>query len=248
MGQFDKKLSPHKLAYNSPVLIVVTILLGVLTIVMAVYGGYLTSSDPHHQRWFIGLGMLGTMLVLAQGYFLYRDDKEKTHATEGLQASIRNLESQTTALMNATRLQATLDDFKHLEAVILDKKRPISPVHPESQTLPPAIVEHVRIIQRRAASDKSEAPFGLQVIMQTDVSIQPVAFRVVFDHEISDGNAFIVGEGAYTSMATGFSNDRKAFVFSWHSPAFTPSSSLVVSVQSKFDLRVAKIEKIQPLF
>jgi len=217
----------------------------------------LTSNDPRHRRWFMFYGVVGFLLVCAQGYYLHQDDKDKSGTIDSLKGAVKNLQEQTAALMNAIRLQATLDDFRHLEGVIVNgfahleaviqgKKQPFRPPE-QTQSLPPAVVEHVRIIQRRAASDKSDAPFGLQVIMQTDVPIQPVAFRVEFDHEISDGEAFIVGEGAYTSMTTGFSNDRKAFLFSFHTPAFTPNSSLVVSVQSKFDVRVTKVEKIQPL-
>jgi hypothetical protein len=106
----------------------------------------------------------------------------------------------------------------------------------------------VRIIQRRAASDDPDAPFGLQVVIQTDVMMQPVAFRVECDHEIKDGKAFIVGEGAYTMFATALSEDKKAFLFSFHSPPLTPDASLVVSLQSKYDVRVTKVGKIQPLY
>ena len=103
-------------------------------------------------------------------------------------------------------------------------------------------------MQRRAASDDPNAPYGLQVVMQTDVTMQPVAFKVDFDHEITQAKAFIVGEGAYMSVATAYSSDHKSFMFSWKDPPFTPSSSLIVSLQSKYDVRITKVEKIQPLF
>jgi len=234
-------------------------LLGILTIGMAVYGGYLTSNDPRHQKWFIRLGILGALLVCAQGYYLHRDDEEKSKTMADLQASVKNLQSQTVSLMNAIQLQATLGDFKHLESVIGDgftnleevmrgAKRPQISPSPPTKPLEPAVVEHIRIVQRRAASSDPNAPYGLQVVMQTDVTIQPVAFEVQFDQEVSDANVFIVGEGVYTMKGTEISNDRRVFRFSFHSPAFTPNSSLVVAVQSKYDVRVVKIAKIQPIF
>jgi hypothetical protein len=78
--------------------------------------------------------------------------------------------------------------------------------------------------------------------------MQPVAFRVECDHEITSAKAFIVGEGAYLSVGTACSADRKSFMFSWKYPSFTPSSSLIVNLLSKYDVRVVKVEKIQPLF
>jgi hypothetical protein len=240
-------------------LIVAITLLGILTIAMAVYGAYLTSSDPRHQKWFIRLGIAGVLLVFAQGYYLYRDDKEKFQTTSELRESVKNLRAQTAALMNAIRLQASLDDFKylegaivtgfaHLEAIIQGKKLPVQPPQ-QLEPFQPAIVAHLRVVQHRAASTDPEAKFGLQVIMQTDIPIQPVAFGVKFDNIISSADAFIVGEGNYTMKATSISSDRKSFMFSFHSPAFTPSSCLVVTVQSKYDIRVTKVEKLQqPLY
>jgi hypothetical protein len=226
-------------------------------IAMAVFGGVVASGNRTHQAWFIVLGVLGVLLVLAQGYYLHRDDQEKARATRTLQESVINLQGQTVTLMNAIRLQATVDDFRNLEgaigsrfsdleAVIKGQKAPsIQAPKPE---LPPSVVEHVRVVQRRAASTDHDAPYGIQVVLQTDATIQPVAFKINFDKEISNCEAFIVGEGVYAMMATAYSKDRKAFMFSFHSPAFTPNSSLVVSVQSKYDVRVTKVEKIQPLF
>lgn len=205
------------------------------------------------------MGVIGVLLIFTQGYYLYKDGHEKNKTSNDLQALVKNLQDQTVVLMNAIRLQATLDDFRHLEGVMTNgftrleeaikgqKHRPLPSEQQQSQ-LPPAVVEHVRLIQRRAASNDEQAPFGLQALIQTDVTIQPVAFKVDFNEVISNPSVFIVGEGAYTMMATTISGDGKSFLFSFHSPAFTPSSSLVVSVQSKYDVRVTKIEKIQPLF
>lgn len=243
-------------------LIILITLSGLLTIGLAVYGGYLTSSNPVHRKWFVGLGVIGALLAVLQGYYLHKDDSEKSSAFAALQTSVKNLQDQTVALGNALKLQATIDDFKHLETAISDgfsriasnsvAKKPSPSVPPVStQALGPAVVEHVRLVQRRAASSNPDAPFGLQAVLQTDVTIQPVAFKVNCDSEITDMNgarAFIVGEGAYGAYATAFSQDKKSFLFSFHTPAFTPNSSLVVSLQSKYDIHVVSVEKVEPLF
>ena len=243
-------------------LILTITLLGLLTIGMAVHGGVLTSNEPRHRRAFVVYGFLGLILVGAQTYFLYRDDTSKSHAESSLRDAVGNLQEQTHTLMNAIQLQATLNDFKHLESVInagllhledMSKRGKASPrptpTVPEVSSLGPAVVGNVRIVQRRAASSDTNASFGLQVVMQTTSLIQPVGFRLDFDQEISDGaSVFIVGEGIYMMKATQISLDRKSFSFSFHSPAFTPNSSLVVSVQSKFDVRLVKATQIQPMF
>ncbi len=219
----------------------------------------LTFRPPEDRRSKVRARVEVSLSALALLVFTVWGTVRSEMATRELQETVRNLQSQTFTLMNALRLQITLDDFRHLEGQMADRfdrlemaikgaKIPPQSSQQQTRSLPPAVVEHVRIVQRRAASDNPNTPYGLQVVMQTDVAIQPVAFRIECDREISDGNVFIVGQGAYTSFATGFTEDKKAFLFSFRTPAFTPDSSLVVSLRSKYDIRVTKVEKIQPLF
>lgn len=220
----------------------------------------MASSDPRHRRAFIVYGIIGFILVVGQGLLLYREDSKHSHDTKDLTSIISNLRDQVFALNNALKLQVSIDDIHHLESVIttgidhlesvVREGRPSKPVQQAvaQPSLLPAVVEHIRIVQRRAASDDPNAPYGLQVVMQTDVTMQPVAFKVECDHEITQAKAFIVAEGAYMSVGTSYSSDRKSFMFSWKYPPFTPSSSLIVTLLSKEDIHVTKVEKIQPLF
>jgi hypothetical protein len=240
-------------------LLLVTVVLALVLLTMTVNGGILTSPD-RHRKWFIIYGVVGLILVISQGIFQYREDKKHSGNTDKLVNIITNLRDQVFALNNALRLQVSVDDihrletaittgFGRLESVVREGRPSGKPVQQAAppQSLPPAVVEHVRIVQRRAASDDPNAPYGLQVVMQTDVTMQPVAFKVECDHEITQAKAFIVGEGLYMSVGTAYSSDRRAFMFSWKYPPFTPSSSLIVNLLSKDDIRVTKVEKIQPL-
>jgi hypothetical protein len=217
---------------------------------MAVHGGILTTTSRRHRIAFLIYGIVGLMLIGAQGIYLYKDSHGQEQARKRLEDAIGNLQQQTQALMNALRLQVTLDDLKHLETVVTNGFGQIAhgkPTAPAKAQPSVPVPQAIRIIQRRAASTNANAPFGLQVVMQTDVTIQPVAFRVECDGEITDASVFIVGEPMYFVKATQISADRKSFLFSFHSPAFTPNGSLVVSLQAKSDIRVTKVVQIPPL-
>jgi hypothetical protein len=174
---------------------------------------------------------------------------------EKLQNEVHQLREQGQSLLNTIKLQATLDDIKgvttaisngfaHLEAVIRGKRAPVKPINQPTQ---PPIVEHIRFVQRRTASTRDDAPYGIQVFIQTDTTIQPVAFEIDCDHPIVDGKFFIAGQGIYFNSADGYSEDHKSYKFSFHVPPLTPESSLVVTLLSKEDIRVTRIARIQPL-
>ena len=108
-------------------------------------------------------------------------------------------------------------------------------------------LEHIRITQRRVPSQHPNLR-ELELVMRSEVTIQPVAFRVECDHEISGGKRpVIVGQTTYRNYATKMSSDRKALMFSFESPALTPDQRLVFSLISADDIRVTNVERIQPL-
>jgi len=223
---------------------------------MAVHGGILTSSDPRQRKAFVTYGIIGVVLVLAQGYFLYQDNKHTDTRMGGLEYEVRQLKEQGQSLLNTVKLQATLDDIKgieaaisdgfaHLEAVIKGKRVP--PQQPKQQ-LPPPVVEHIRFVQRRTASTRDDAPYGIQVFIQADTTIQPVALKINCDQPILDGKFFIAGQAVYITAADGYSDDHKSYLFSFRNPPLTPESPLVVTLLSKEDIRVISIERIAPLY
>ena len=254
-------------------LLTLTLVIALLAIVVSVHGGFLSSHDKTHRRLFMAYGVVGLLLIGFQG-LLIRSEQTESRSD---QAKLRD---QITTLVNATRLQATLDDIKGMQTAMGDwflrletalyaahkqepptrpepkpkpepRSEPPSKAEPEPaprEPLGPPTVEHVRITQRRAPSNKADAPYGLQVILQTDTTIQPAAFKIDCDGQISEGRFFVAGQAAMMSVAHGLSEDKKTFQFSFRFPPFTPESPIVVTLLSKTDIRVTKVERIPPMF
>lgn len=235
--------------------------MGILMIVMTVHGGILSAPDKH-KKWFLIYGISGILLVFAQGYYQHRDDTAVRASEADLRNQIKNLSGQITTLVNASRIQATADDIRNIELSLANGfksvtealkscfkgKPPVTVQVPSPQpSVPPApTVEHIQITQRAAVSNTPDAPYGWQVIMQANDTIQPVAFRVDCDAPIQTANQFIAGQSAYMSVAESYSADRKSYTFSFQYPPLTPMAPLVVTVYSKQPIHIVKIERMHP--
>jgi hypothetical protein len=102
---------------------------------------------------------------------------------------------------------------------------------------------HTRYAQRNVRSSNANAPYELQVIIETDVPIQNAGFRIECDGPIIDGQFFVTGQPIMMNVRT--TKEDKAFVFSFGYPTFTPQSPIVVTLLSKTQIKVTKIEKAQ---
>jgi hypothetical protein len=128
-------------------------------------------------------------------------------------------------LISSAQIQATHDDIARLSDY-LDKgfdrvvaaiqsasgrnqTIPTPPATPEisprseGPALPPALVRHIQVTQRRAPSDNPVLPYAVQIILQTDQIIDPVAFGFVCDGEVGDIKFFLAGQSAYMNVQTG---------------------------------------------
>jgi hypothetical protein len=182
------------------------------------------------------------------------------------------LESQINQLVNSAITQATKDDlrslgehidsgFDRLVAAVIagragkgaGKDHPLIPPKPPPQTgygeggygeggYGGSAPQHIHYTTRRAPSVNPAAPYGLQVVIQTDVTIQPVSVGVTCDGEIEDAKAFVAGVGVMMAMAQGYSQDRKTFLLRFQYPSITPSNPLIVTLFSKTPIRVSKVE------
>lgn len=109
----------------------------------------------------------------------------------------------------------------------------------------PPILVGMRFTQHRVASDKPEMPYGLEVVVQTDTTIQPVAIVIECNGEISEGHAGL-GAGAYTKTKQGVLVDHPNwFLLSWETPAFTPSTPIRATLFSKGPIRAVSVRQVE---
>jgi hypothetical protein len=114
------------------------------------------------------------------------------------------------------------------------------PPKPQPKTaLPPP--EHVTYVQQRVPSAESGAPFGLQVIIQTDTSIQPVSLAVLCDGPFEKGSNFVVGVSVRMGVVEGYSEDHKTYVIEYQAPPFTPKTPIVITLLSKTAIAVKQV-------
>lgn len=114
--------------------------------------------------------------------------------------------------------------------------------------VPIPTIENTRLIQKPTISDKAEYPYGLQVIIQSNVVIQPVGFGLECDGEIGDFSFFIAGQTAYMSVQKGIGGgaNRNVAIIKFGFPPLTPESPMVVTLFSKTQIKVVKAYKLNP--
>ena len=131
---------------------------------------------------------------------------------------------------------------------IVSGKKPIKVevTNPSATATPPApILSGIRIAsQKQISSDDPSFPFGLEVVIQTDVDIIPVKLAVLCDGPIGKGEGGFEGGGAYTMVIQGLAqgNDH-IFIAKWETPAWTPEKPIVVRLFSKSAIRAIGLSR-----
>lgn len=220
----------------------VLILVGVL---VAMFPGKVSKMEGT-KRWRFGVSII-LILIGTTGFW------------QGLRQK-HDLQSQITTLTSAAAIEATKDDLKQLATHLDDgftrvvnalgilSKTPKQPVITPS--LPPQsaapTVEHTRFTWRVVPSDKPEFPYALQVIIQSDVTIEPVSFAVECTGPVEEVRSFIAGQGAYFNVFNVPSEQNKNVgIVHFTFPPLKPETPLVVTLLSKQDIRVKSISKLQ---
>ena len=112
----------------------------------------------------------------------------------------------------------------------------------------PAVVRDVQIItQERVPSNNQNFPFGLRVIVQTNVAIQPVSIVFRCDGEIGQGDVRFAGDtGAIfiKSRSRILPQRPDTFLVSFEFPAFTPEKAMLVTLFSKTAIRVIEFSQV----
>jgi hypothetical protein len=235
-------------------MVLFTIILGVIQFFLAGLGIYVSLKSPAKKWHWVLILIFSGFAVASIGITGYQE-------YQNMQAN-DDLKSQVTRLVNASTTQATTDDIKQLASfiqagmqtgfdrvVFAIKGKTESSPEPNTSPVPGVqvpvpTVENTRLVQRSTTSDKSDLPYGLQVIVQSNVAIQPVAIAFECDGEVGDFNFFIAGQTVYMNFWKRISGKIAELKFSF--PPLTPENSLVVTLFSKKQIRVVKAYKMHP--
>jgi hypothetical protein len=207
--------------------------------------------DKRRARWLIAV----VLVLFGVGAFI-SDTTQKNQDKAELEAERNSAREdrkmflqQTNQLLTFAQSQATKDDLKQLGIDILNglskvesaiRGKPPKAILPPA--LPPPTVEHTRFTTRRAPSSDPAAPYGLQVIIQSDITISPVDFGIECTGEVSSVTSFLTGQGVYMSVYNGAApNNKNVAVVRFTFPPMEPSTPLVVTILSKEDIRVKQI-------
>ena len=121
-------------------------------------------------------------------------------------------------------------------------------VNSSSTTIPQPKLANIRIAsQKQIASTNPNFPYGLEVVIQTDVAISPVAFLFKFTGNVGDGNAMPIGlfEQFMQGVPPGMPD---AFFAEWSRPDFIPETPIIVRVYSKNYIEMKTFERRQHIF
>jgi len=117
-----------------------------------------------------------------------------------------------------------------------------------SQTASPAapILTGIRIAsQKRIPSDDPNLPYGLEIVVQTDTDIEPVAIAVICDGVIGKGNGAFSQGGVYTMMKEGLAaGHQNVFITEWKSPTWTPQDPIVMHLFSEGPVKAISVTRV----
>lgn len=103
------------------------------------------------------------------------------------------------------------------------------------------LVAHIRYSTRRMPSPTDEAPYALQVIIQTDAAVTNAAFRVIATGPIHDIRFFLAGEVS-VMFNKRWKVDGNTAYFQFEFPTFTPEKPLIVMLLSKTEIGIKALE------
>jgi hypothetical protein len=107
----------------------------------------------------------------------------------------------------------------------------------------PPVLTGMRIAsQKRIPSGDPKLPYGLEVVVQTDVDISPVRVAVVCDGPIGSGR--FVGTGVYTMINQGTAvGHPEMFLVQWATPTWTPDQPIVVHLFSETAINAIRVQQ-----
>jgi hypothetical protein len=197
------------------------------------------STLPHWAIALIVFAAVGGIAVLTLQAFWYSDRKQaKTtpdKAPDNRQDKVTLGDQKTTAVTPAPAIKTEVHR---------------APPKPPREIAQQPILAHIRIAsQQTIASTNPALPYGLEVIVQTDQAIQPVAFVFECDGEIGEGRGGLISGGVYSLAGMGVIKDHPNwFVIKWSSPPFLPGTPIRLTLFSKTLIRVTELKQMDYTF
>jgi hypothetical protein len=177
------------------------------------------------------LKLWGSMMCLVAAQFLaYKGIREQSE-TRAQELQI----AKSTLCENEKRFAEKDKQIEDLRA-LLDKART------GTTAGPPRNIGHLSYLPEAISTGRKDLPHGVQITIQTNAPIQPIALRLQFSGPIYEGSVrFTEGLSPMFGVATQASGTT--FTFSIDGPAFTPGRSLTVTVFSKAPVTFERAER-----
>jgi len=207
------------------------------------------------------------LLAVVSNQIQKAEDKRTAEVIRLQTASDRKaLTGQITTLINGSQSQATSADvrslsdglslgFQRLENAIrgasdsIEKaaKKPVAPIVQSAaaaQAASGVAPQSIRFSQKRVPSADPSSPYGLQVIVQSDVSFSPVGLRLKFTGPIGKIDFFMAGQPMMMMTQNFVTDNPSEGVVKVGYPALGPESPMVVTILSTTDVKLISIERI----
>jgi hypothetical protein len=206
--------------------------------------------------------LMGLGAVVSDSAQKTQDRNEAKSERDKAAKEREDLTRQVLTLISSAQVQATKDDlrdlgktmatgFDRVVAAIKGKTGATGSTGAEApqvpaQTAPVPTVAQTRMVQRSATSDDPKFPYGLEVIVQSNVAMN-VAFAFECSGEVGRVKFFIAGENVYQNVNVGPSVDNKNIaVLKFSSPTLKPEKPLVVTILSEHEIRVVRAFRLNP--
>ena len=178
-------------------------------------------------------------------YLIYAADFNRLNDQLGkIEGRAEAVESERDSLMRAASQKDSKIASLQQEIDNLLAHKTIKPQAIPVPTQPQPLLAHIRIAsQKVVVSTNPDLPYALEVVVQTDEVIQPVAFVFECDGEVGASQGGI-GPGVYTKTKTGIVDGHPNwFAIEWETPAFTPATPMVVTLFSKTAVHVTAVNR-----
>lgn len=231
------------------------LLVFLLMVALTIMGVYVSLKPPRKERhwvWLVCFITVGLIACGAYGWQLVRTERRADEDRKVLLGQIKELSKTAIATGEvvktiAEQTRTPVSDVKPspITRVVITgqpAQHPI-PTPTATPTEPAAIQSELRASQKRVDSQYPEAPYGLQVIIQTNVPIQPTGLLVHCNGEIYKGQFFVAGQPVMMSVGEGWKGSDYQLQFG--SPPFTPQSPVVVTLFSKSPIKVIGVNRIR---